>query len=308
MKFYRFVLFLGVAAALSACSNKGDSGGDSGPSPKQLVAMDLESLKSVDEDAIDDYDRSARGLFSRIYGGTSATAIRNYLDARIRYYLSQEELQALVVSPSHFTNDRWMSDGSNVFGAEMGAANIGTALWLSGLVDGVPVSVTHAGQIINVDSARTGLMLIGPGYRYTLNVRGQTVVLPSAYREGILLHEARHSDCTGGITQDDLSVLRSSRSMRETDRRFQAKACGHLHTYCPLGHEYEGLLACDDHPWGPYAVQYIFVRALASSYSGVDRAVMDANAADLLSRLRFNTADMLNGRLGEPDMTNGGLH
>lgn len=308
MTLVRVVLSLCVITALSACGKKGGVKGSSGPSPRQLVEQDLRDFKNINSDTLYRYDMLEGGLFSRIYGGTTPVALDRYLGERIRYFYTEAELRLMPSSPREFRYKGWMSATE----VEVGAANIGMALWLAGLVDGVPVWVNDGREVINIDSSRAGLMMIGPGYKSSFNVGGRSYAIPAAYRQSILLHEARHSDCTGGITENDLNVLRTSNSMRETDIRFAAKACGHLHTFCPLGHEYSGVLACDDHAWGAYAVQYVFLRAVADDYSGLDKDIINARMADTLTRLQFKAGltptDMFQGRMGEPDMSSGGLH
>jgi hypothetical protein len=116
------------------------------------------------------------------------------------------------------------------------------------------------------------------------------------------MHEARHSDCTGGISNNDLAILRASHNTRETDRTFNNRACGHMHTYCPAGHTFEKYLACDDRPWGAYAIQYVYLRALLTTYQGADRAIMDASVVDTRSRLLMDV-----GSMGRPDMSSAGL-
>jgi hypothetical protein len=266
-----------------------------------LVNSDIKAFSHIDQDALNTYDASHGGLFSTIYGGTTPRAIKNYLSTRIHYYMTADDLSRFS------TNDDGKYTGwANESNVEVGASNIGMGLWLQGLVDGVNVVITDGTQSYNVDNSRFGLMEIGPGYKPSVETNRGSVPLPAAYRQAILLHEARHSDCTGGVTQADLDVLRQSQSMTETEEKYKAKACGHLHSACPSG-DYQGLLACDDIVWGAYAVQYIFVDAMDAVATGVDKAILDMTVIDTKSRLQYDVDGMLAGQLGAPDMSSSGL-
>jgi hypothetical protein len=271
------------------------------PSPRTLVESDLRALKSVDSLTLHKFDKSNRNLFTKIFGGASADDLANFIATRIRYFHTEAEWRRMITVPQNFTYNDWGKDDTNEARttprAELGAANYGMALWLSGIVDKVPVSLVREGKSLPVESSRFGLMLIGPGYKPSK---------PSAHRLGILIHEARHSDCTGGITEDDVQVLRKSSSARHTDLTYTNQACGHLHTYCPPGHDLSDLLACDKHPWGAYAIQLVYLRAVLPSLNAADKAALEASEVDAKSRLLYDVDGLMAERMGEPDMTSSG--
>jgi len=309
-------LFALVSVILCAgCSAPSDDVSDTTVSPQEMVVNDLHKMNDYTSPSVADFDLQNRNLFSAIFGGENGAALRTYLDARIHYYYTPSELASFRSQPADFIHKGWYTDAAKqtVFGAEgkavLGAANIGTQLWLSGLVDQTPVTVFAEDRTIPVSDSRVGLMLIGPGYDAFIHAtNGNDYEVPSGYRQSILLHEARHSDCTGGISEDDLNVLRMSPNAQWTDANFKDRECGHLHTYCPPGHDLAGKLACDDLAWGAYAVQYVYVQATINDYVGADRAIMEATLADLRSRLLFDVDDMMMGQMGAPDMSTSGVH
>ena len=134
--------------------------------------------------------------------------------------------------------------------AKLGGQNIGTEYWFISIINRTPFSLFVNGQTLPVVSSRLGLMKLGEAYATSLrNSHGQSVNLPIAYRQGILVHEARHSDCTGGVTEADLDIARTAQSMEEFTTTFPKMECGHFHTICPSDMEdVGGLAACDDRP------------------------------------------------------------
>jgi hypothetical protein len=275
---------------------------------KALVARDIQAMDSLDSASAQAFDGQYQNAFSQLFGGTDTQSVRSYLDQRIHYYWTLEDLNSVTMYPTDFVYNKWADASSheNANGG-MAAANLGVELWLRGLVDHVEVRVMRGDVTIPVTSPNVGLMLIGPWYRPAdVDGYGYKYNIPAIHRQSILLHEARHSDCTGGVTETDLQVLRDASSYHDTDEKFK-KECSHLHTFCPPDHEFAGLLACDDLPWGAYSVAYVYGKALAPSTSGVDRSVMDIEVMDNYGRLMFDSESMLDGRMGAPDMSSQGL-
>jgi hypothetical protein len=142
-------------------------------------------------------------------------------------------------------------------------------------------------------------MLIGEGYVGSTQSRDgkRTITFPPEYRQAILVHEARHSDCTGGISQTDLQTLRDAQNDDVTNALVAHMHCGHLHVKCPAGHEYAGLQACDNEAWGAYTVGEMYYRGVREdpNISGENRALADAVIVDYKSRSlvpRDGMADM----------------
>ena len=304
----RFVMV--ASLALVACQKSNNP-------PEPVAPYDYAALVRADIQAFDDVDRvfasdklseTGVNLFTSVFSGTSTAAVHTFLDQRIHYYLTESELDSYQWEPNSFATTRWTQKAavSATGKVVLLAANVSAEAWLDGLVNRVPVTLITPTGRVPIDRPNAGVMLIGPGYQPTLNVGGMDYAIPAAYRQSILLHEARHSDCTGGLSETDVDVLREAQSYRDTDQKFK-KQCGHLHTYCPVGHELAGELACDDLPWGAYSVGLVYGAVLWPFLTGDDKAVVEAQVADNYSRLLFDAKAMLKGKLGAPDMTSQGL-
>lgn len=300
--------------ALTACAPESkNETPDTHTDPKVLVANDLAAFTKIPSSDLAAYDRQNYGLFSEVFGGTDNYNLIAFFDERIKHVLKEEDLKEFTSSPSNFSITSWSSDPDadkkmESAGAQVAASNIGMGLWFQAAVEGVTMRLYRKGEEIKIDSPRAGLMLIGPGYIDWVKLENGTKIdLPSEYRQSTLLHEARHSDCTGGITQKDLNVARTAKSMQEFDEKYTRNACGHLHTLCPKGHDLAGLAACDKHAWGAYTVGAIFKAAVTNTLSGRDRAILEASAIDSWDRVLVPKAKMLNGMMGKPDMSSKGI-
>lgn len=276
--------------------------------PKQLLQSDLEAMKSMDFQNVSIAGENVDN-FTLVFGGHSTAALQRYLNERLHYFFSADELKTATLTPSSFVHTGWSTDPDEdkkmkSAGAQVGAANIGMELWFQGALDGVTPIVTVGEKQIDLNSPRTGIMEIGDGYQSSVTISsGQVIPLPVEYRVAILMHEARHSDCTGGVTQAQLQIARDASSAKDFSDHYKVRSCGHMHVLCPEGHELAGLAACDDEPWGAYTVGAIFDREAAAQLTGVNQRIMEAMAADSLSRVLIDTSGMLNGRLGQPDMS-----
>ncbi len=196
-------------------------------------------------------------------------------------------------------------DQTNSSDAQVIAANIGGALWEMAAANGYPNGhVKFRDLTLAIDNPRVGLMLIGPGYLRSVKTSDGTVIpIPVSYRQATLLHEARHSDCTGGLGKADLETLKKnpgSNQMENID-------CLHRHVLCPAGHEYQFLPACDSKPWGAYTASAIFSAMSTQALTGQDKRIMQMKTADQLTRLLFDTDKMFSGELGPPDLSSSGV-
>jgi hypothetical protein len=140
---------------------------------------------------------------------------------------------------------------------------------------------------------------LGEGYT---KINFLVPLIPAFERIFTMVHEARHSDCTGGLPTSD--VLRVRNNQQPLQRN-----CGHMHSVCPTGHPLAGYFACDDLPWGAYAVHGVFASTVASqctNCSNKEKAVSRAAAAEAFSRIEY-LDDMLGGQWGDPDMSSSGV-
>ena len=188
----------------------------------------------------------------------------------------------------------------------MGALNVSTGIWLSGLIANQTVILEIQGQTIPVSSSRTGVMMFGSGYEATINdSAGNTYTIPPAYRQAILVHEGRHSDCTDGITSQEVEMMRESSSLEDFYKKFPLPHCGHLHILCPSG-DFEGIPACDAERYGAYTVGEIYEAALIDSQTDeISKKILDASVIDYASR--YVKTDPTAPDEQAPNMTSGGL-
>jgi len=216
---------------------------------------------------------------AQVFGGTSSQSVLRYLDERVNYIYGAETLL-----------ERLPAVGS---GPVLFATNIGVSLWLQQeAIRPQKLEISWNGQPLSVDSSRVGIVKLGKGYR------GANVVP----RVLTLIHEARHSDCTGGLSQADLTLVKAGKLPEN-------RGCGNLHTICPAGHAYEGLYACDSHPWGAYTVDALFAKSLSENCvtcTPKEKALAKAAMIDSISRIPM-WKEMMDGKHGAPDMTSQGV-
>lgn len=221
--------------------------------------------------------------FTQIFGGPSSSNVVNYFQTRVNYFLSADTAleSRIVIQPASFTL---------LYQAETLASNPSTGLWyFSKLSEPDDVKFEINGNLLDINSCRIGVMQVGAIYA-RLDPIEQVITL---------VHEARHSDCTGGARASDLERL-------ENGQQPLYKPCGHAHEICPDGHPLAGLFACDAHPWGAYIIDAIYAVAVletCSSCSETQKQVAESMALDALSRPLYSIQDLLDGRFGPPDMS-----
>jgi hypothetical protein len=223
------------------------------------------------------------------------TGVVRYLDERVNYIFSSESDTDSLIQVGRRMSDRVAQESS---GAVVMAMNIGMAGWLIHEAVG-PNQGTFfkfEGKKIPLSSSRVGLIQLGEGYSRD-NVS-------SLERIETLVHEGRHSDCTGGLSQSALEGLRLGILPSE-------RACGHTHVACPEGHPLAGLMACDDHPWGAYTVGAVFSIMMSRSCENCtesEKQMAELSALDSLSRVDETIMEgSLNGEYGAPDMSSQGV-
>lgn len=297
------VALLGVVAGFSGCKPKERA---HKRTPMELVQDDLADIRVKEHPGFAIYDRQTNGEFSNFFGGSTTADVVGYLDARLRHYFDPDDA-SVAISPSWIFNQDWLTGDQRATGAtkkgETGAANIGMLAWIAGLTANTPVEMRIAGRSIPVDSSRTGIMMIGEGYKETTKDRYEnTIVLPPEYRQYFLVHEARHSDCTGGISSLEVDRIRRGRSSDELDHAVRDIHCGHMHIKCPAGHDFEGIPACDSEAWGAYTAGEIFYRAVREdpNISELDFQIASIVIIDTASRTQVS-------RSGRPDMSSSGV-
>ena len=230
-------------------------------------------------------------VYSYIFGGESGQAAQKYLNDRVHYFLGSLEnkdfQKRFKVSASTLNDDAKKSNST----ATLMATNIGTvAYFISKTVVPSSMFFSVAGKDVRVESSRIGLVELGPGYS------GDK--FGAEERVGTLIHEARHSDCTGGLDSSDIDLIAKGESPVNN-------SCGHTHVLCPAGHDLAGLPACDSEAWGAYSIGMIYGLELSQNCkncTATQKQVFGAQALDSASRVLV-LQDMAAGKLGAPDMS-----
>ena len=283
--------------------------GQAKPSPLTLLNQDFAAFETTPSSGAAIIDTNHDGLYTKIFGGTDGISHQHYLNQRLRKYLSQEDLSHATLTPTNFIYTKWsdvpdqdkkMKDA----GAEVAASNVGTGIFLQGWIDDTNITLNLENESTPVTSSRVGLMLIGPGYKEKMDSsRGEQIVLPPAYRQSILIHEARHSDCSSQLGPKEREIARKATDYIDFQKSMKDLGCGHLHSVCPEGHAFAGIAACDDHAWGAYTVAAIFLVGQSTNAEGTDHQILDAMAADSLERFQGGTiTGLVNGAYGNPNM------
>jgi hypothetical protein len=188
-------------------------------------------------------------------------------------------------------------------GSRIIAVNMSSVLWfkqLRGDLD--PISFN--GRILTVDSSRFGRIELGMDFH-----DGTSKV----FRLSTLIHEARHSDCPGGVNAADLQTIRTQPSdeLFSLGRKIMNKRCGFPHTTCSesRGFVLRGLVACEDQPWGPFALESIYAATIAKACTNCDESTLQEAqlmAIDAASRVE-DFVSLMDGSRGLPDMSSMGL-
>ncbi len=292
-----------------------------GVAKSQLVQSDIDAFLSLPTDKLVAFDQQNGGVFTAVFGGTTGADVSHYFKTRIQLVATDPKnlLASLDINSLPYT--AWMGKGDGGGGtsallaattqARLAGLNIGTTLWFTSLINRVSFNIIYFEQILPVNSSRVGIMELGPAYEAKAEPEFGGDAVPVGVRQGILIHEARHSDCTGGITEADLDVARSAQNDRDFFQRFPKPECGHFHSICPASMPgVGGLAACDDRPWGAYMVGYLYEKALISTVPvfSDEWSQITESAEDSYSRLLFdNKDDILQGKGVAPDMSSDGL-
>ena len=246
---------------------------------KKMLKMKFKDASSGEDDVI------TLNWYKKVFGGDSAVHALKFLDERINY----------VVPDGISLNDRVRVIQPSLAAVTM-ASNIGMALWFLQKTYEPKRLLFKLGKAeMPLESSRIGIIKLGEGY---LLGRINGIPLNPIVRSGILVHEARHSDCTGGIWKSDIERLKSNQLPEN-------KMCGHLHVMCPEGHTMAGLPACDAQPWGAYSIAGIYYGRVAKkcmNCSEREKQIAQIHALEQFSRV-MPIKEMLDGKTAQPDMS-----
>lgn len=250
---------------------------DSELTPQEKRALD----SSTQAMSTYNIDGSRIKYFSQVFGGSKSSNVVNYVETRVNYALSGE---------TEYHDRLVRSDTSALRSLQVFAFNPSTSIWYdSKFAEPADVKIRINNQLVDINSSRIGVMQFGDLY----------VDSPAALQAATIVHEARHSDCTGGALASD--VERHGNGLPTENKK-----CGHLHGMCPPGHIYEGQVACDLLPWGAYIMDAMYSVAIVetcTTCSETDKQAAEANALDCLERPAYSVEDLFNGALGSPDMS-----
>lgn len=290
----------GLTSLLTGCMMGQDRFSDLNHRDAQTPGIHLDpELSSPEAEKVSQDTSLLRGLeidgskvkyFSDIFGGDDSAGVQSYLADRVHWIVSsKKDIDRTVVNLSSALDASSSSNASST--PQVVATNIGAAIWFSAIATGNPAAGIQIGpDLVEIHSTRAGVIQLGDAYSSDL--------ADPLLRVSTLVHEARHSDCTGGVSKQDLALLRLGKDPIRKD-------CGHLHADCPAGHPYAGYPACDDHAWGAYAVEADYMAAVSKSClncSSQDKKIATVVFADAASRV-LDLDGLLDGKYGAPDMT-----
>lgn len=202
------------------------------------------SAQVFPEDRVRQYNSDYGGVFSKIFGGTSALHVQRFILERVRFFFGAD-----VSSAQFFKETGAVRSGNRV------ASNEGTAFWLYSRATHAPIFFKIRGQKVPIDSTRVGIIKTELAY----------ASLPYWMRVQTEIHEGRHSDCSERLYDADFQGFHAHSSMGDILGGLKKKGCGHLHVKCGSSLKaLENIEACDGDPsqLGAYAISVLFLEAI----------------------------------------------
>jgi hypothetical protein len=236
----------------------------------------LRSLKTPEDSAL-------RSLME-IPGALNGTAMDQWLAERVQYIVSEDldfnraittvlmsfpypnpralPLTNSLDNPPDINLDETSNPINGTGKPVVVMMNLGAAFYHHGKRTRSLLGVNVPGMgTVPLSSPRSGIIQIGRGMFMplfkSLGHGDTSKKLYSVFRLGTLFHEARHSDGNG-------------------------ESLGFLHTYCPIGHDYEGAAACDLSLNGAYVLGAVFQRNITSACAECSTAEKEALKLDVL--------------------------
>ncbi len=270
---------------------------------EKTLRADLNALASLNIESTDPW-------FQKIFGGSSGRHVYNYLDERVNYFIPwTSDITGSVWPAPYFPPPTEMRDANGKVIAALSAYNMGADLFFINLKywdDYTTVYLLNSfSRRLKLDSPRVGLVEIGPRYFERLNPADPNQKIPTSRieRMALLVHEARHSDCSGGLNRPDIDRVRYGRPIENLQ-------CGYAHVKCPVGHKFENIEACENLKWGAFAVESVFLSAIVNSCKNCSAEdISEARAILQVRRSQVLNWDQLHsGTAGEPDMSSRGAN
>ncbi len=314
-----FVSFaLGLLILVSACgreTNKDKCSRPDGHPVEDVAAQDIASLSSFNSVGAIEFDRENNNTFSQVFGGTSGKHVSKFFSDRIETWAVGNPSDVFVFSANNLKYENWLKPKSSVKSAITEPAMVGSVLafnlspllWIQMLLENHPYIVVYVkGETVSIQSIRDGLMVITENYpQYYQANQCDWKEVPQTERQAILIHEARHSDCTGGISVAELEILRSAENKEDAFTKFQNRRCGHLHVKCEHLPELKGVEACDRHAWGAHAVQSVFLgAAILNTQDQTAKQRLKSTFLEMMSRIDLPDSE----KAVPPDMSSSGVY
>lgn len=282
-----------LALLFVGCSDGGDA--TAPPNPKELYKSDVSNLyQSSFSSSASSVNSEYNNAFTKIFGGTSGYNVANYINTRLAHVWNVDDLVKSQIYPSDLGSSKSWLDINDVepetnSDVQTEASNNGVSLWLVGKIEGKSVMVYNGTETVHISNPREGIITLGKAYAKNSVIGGRAVALPRDYRLAIVVHEARHSDCTGGFPASYIQKARAASSFESflASIGTEQLQCGHLHVICPRSHDFAGYAACDKENWGAYSVGAFYAAGTFAlyPYGSIEREIMEYEVVDSFSRL-----------------------
>ena len=261
--------------------------------------------------------------FCAIFEERKNQAVEAFVRERSQHFITMQQMERIRVEPLESTlqynsfvreRPRPKPKPGQREGVMTAAANMSPGLYGLGAVNGVVLRVRGEGIDTFVKSTRSGIFILPDDYRMETLFRGLKEEKSQdeakkidrgleIMRQGTLIHEARHSDCTGGIDEATIRSAKLAYDRQDFVERSGTR-CGNPHTVCTKG-VYRGYDACERIPWGSYAVGLVFLMEARKKLPAMspEAILVEHIIIDLRSRFEDGVLDvdaMLSGKLGEP--------
>lgn len=215
--------------------------------------------------------------FTEVFKGSRSSNVVNYLNSRVNY----------VISFNTPYDSRYLYEVIGLLSLQdYYGQNPSSYIWYTALanerINGINVDYEISGTPRDINSSHIGVIGLG-----NIFATPQSSDVVNAIT---LVHEARHSDCPGGAWASDIN--RFSVGLQTINAK-----CGQLHF---------GFAGSDADPWGPYAIDFIYSKAIeqtCTSCTPEQKSQAQANALDVQSRA-YDIQGTVNGAYGPPDLSN----
>lgn len=298
------LMLIAIFLLLGACGKKGDSS-TSGDEKALLFQEDLQAFKSRNYSAVQQQVAGGQRLFAKIFGGNTGLDVRRYVDERVKRAWSNDVVENFEIKDGNsFFKPKNNSESalSPEDKKKMVAFNVSPSFYRIGLILGAPLTVKISGEVMKIDDPHFGILGLGEQYARQQKSphTGKMFDVPVEVRLETIVHESRHSDCTGGIKSSDLVLAQKTGDPMALDVR-----CGHIHSKCPAGHEYQGLYACDNHEWGAYGIGFVYLKSeILQMPEGRLKEALKGMLADFGTRINYDPFTLfMDGKNIGPDMS-----